>query len=94
MNKCKFTVYILLCSDNTLYTGWTNDMTKRIKLHNSGKASKYTRGRLPVSVYHTEEFDSKQEAMSREYAIKRMSRESKLKLANSRFRTLFKKGAI
>ena len=84
MDKGEFTVYILLCSDNTLYTGWTNDMTKRIKSHNSGKASKYTRCRLPVALYHTEEFDTKQGAMSREYAIKRMSRKSKLKLANPR----------
>jgi len=80
MNKEKFTVYILLCSDNTLYTGWTNDVAKRIMLHNSGKASKYTRGRRPVTLYYTEEFDTKQEAMSREYAIKRMNREIKLKL--------------
>ena len=76
----KFTVYILLCSDNTLYTGWTNDVAKRLMLHNSGKASKYTRSRRPVTLYYTEEFDTKQEAMSREYAIKRMNRESKMKV--------------
>jgi len=80
MNKEKFTVYILLCSDNTLYTGWTNDITNRIKFHNSGRASKYTRSRRPVTIYYTEEFNTKQEAMSREYAIKKMSRGSKLKL--------------
>ena len=86
MNKDneKFTVYILLCSDNSLYTGWTNDITKRIMLHNSGKASKYTRGRRPVTLYYTEEFDSKQEAMSREYAIKKLSRERKLKLESKK----------
>ena len=76
----KYIVYILLCSDNTLYTGWTNDITKRLKSHNSGKASKYTRRRLPVDIFYTEEFDTKHEAMSREYAIKKMSRERKLKL--------------
>jgi putative endonuclease len=75
-----FTVYILLCSDNTLYTGWTNDIANRVKMHNGGKASKYTRCRRPVTVYYTEEFSTKREAMSREYAIKRMSRERKLKL--------------
>jgi putative endonuclease len=73
-------VYILLCSDNTLYTGWTNDVEKRIKLHECGKASKYTRCRLPVVIFYMEEFNTKQEAMSREYAIKRMSRERKLRL--------------
>ena len=73
-------VYILLCSDNTLYTGWTNDVEKRMKLHECGKASKYTRCRRPVAIYYTEEFNTKQEAMSREYAIKKMSRERKLKL--------------
>jgi putative endonuclease len=79
-NKIKYVVYILLCSDKTLYTGWTIDITKRIDMHNNGKASKYTRGRRPVVVYYTEEFNTKQEAMSREYAIKKMSRESKLNL--------------
>jgi putative endonuclease len=78
--KTKCVVYILLCSDNTLYTGWTCDITKRIESHNSGKASKYTRCRRPVDIFYTEEFNTKQEAMSRECAIKKMSRESKLKL--------------
>ena len=79
-DKVRFVVYILLCSDNTLYTGWTNDIENRIKLHECGKASKYTRCRLPVSIYYTEECNTKQEAMSREYAIKKMSRERKLRL--------------
>jgi putative endonuclease len=79
-SKSKCVVYILLCSDNTLYTGWTYDITRRIKLHNSGKASKYTRCRRPVEIFYTEEFNTKQEAMSRECAIKKMSRERKLKL--------------
>ena len=78
--KIKYIAYILLCSDNTLYTGWTNDIEKRVALHNSGKASKYTRGRLPVEVFYSEELSSKHEAMSRECAIKKMSRAGKLKL--------------
>lgn len=77
--KDKYIVYILLCSDNSLYTGWTLDIEKRIKLHNSGKASKYTRCRRPVDIFYSEEFNTKHEAMSRECAIKKMSRESKLK---------------
>jgi putative endonuclease len=80
MSGKKYVVYILLCSDNTLYTGWTDDLAKRIMLHSLGKASKYTRSRLPVVEYYTEEFDTKNEAMSRECAIKKMSRGKKLKL--------------
>jgi putative endonuclease len=79
-NRIKYIVYVLQCKDNTLYTGWTNDITKRIKLHNSGKASKYTRGRRPVSIYYMEEFKTKHEAMSRECAIKKLNRDRKLKL--------------
>ena len=78
--EIKYITYILLCSDNTLYTGWTNDITKRVDLHNSGKASKYTRGRRPVELFYTEELNTKHEAMSRECAIKKMSRTDKLKL--------------
>ena len=80
MNKIKYVVYILMCRDNTLYTGWTNDLEKRIRQHNLGKASKYTRGRCPVVAYYTEECNTKHEAMSREIEIKKMSRERKLKL--------------
>jgi len=76
----KYIVYILLCSDNTLYTGWTVDIEKRIKLHNSGKASKYTRCRRPVEIFYSEALNTKREAMSRECAIKKMSREGKFKL--------------
>ena len=76
----KYIVYILLCSDNTLYTGWTIDIKKRIKLHNSGKASKYTRCRRPVELFYSEALNTKREAMSREFAIKRINREGKIKL--------------
>jgi putative endonuclease len=79
MNKKNYT-YILRCADDSLYTGWTNDLDKRLIAHNKGKASKYTRSRLPVSLVYYEEFETKQEAMSREYAIKQLSRKEKLQL--------------
>lgn len=70
-------VYILRCKDNTLYTGWTNSLERRIKVHNDGKGAKYTRGRLPVKLVYFEEFLTKNEAMKREYEIKKMTREEK-----------------
>ena len=64
-------VYILRCSDDTLYTGWTNDLEKRIKAHSNGTGAKYTRGRGPVELVYFEEFDDKKDAMKREYEIKK-----------------------
>ena len=78
MNK-NFT-YIVECSDHTLYTGWTNDLAKRIEAHNTGKGAKYTKTRRPVRLVYFETFATKEEAMSREYHIKRMSRQEKIKL--------------
>lgn len=75
--------YILKCSDDTYYTGWAKDLEKRLKAHNSGVASKYTRVRLPVSLIYYEYFDSDNEAMSREAAIKRLSRKEKEELIKS-----------
>ena len=72
--------YILECSDGSFYTGWTNDLEKRIKAHNEGSGGKYTRSRLPVKLVYYETFDTKQEAMSREWHIKRLSREDKILL--------------
>lgn len=69
--------YILLCKDGTLYTGWTNDLKKRVKAHNLGKGAKYTKSRRPVKLVYYEEFPTKKEAMKREYAIKRMGRKEK-----------------
>lgn len=69
--------YIVRCSDGTLYTGWTNDLKKRIKDHNEGRGAKYTRSRRPVELAYYEEFDTKEEAMSREWAIKHMTRQKK-----------------
>lgn len=69
--------YIVKCSDDTLYTGWTNDIEKRLEAHNSGKGAKYTKTRRPVSLVYLEKFRTKEEAMKREYAIKQMSRKKK-----------------
>lgn len=72
--------YIVKCSDGTYYTGWTNNLEKRIKSHNSGTGAKYTRPRLPVTLVYYEAFATKQEAMRREYAIKQLSHQQKLAL--------------
>ena len=72
--------YIVKCSDETLYTGWTNNLEKRLRAHNSGKGAKYTKNRRPVELVYFEEYDTKQEAMKREYAIKQLPREKKLAL--------------
>ena len=72
--------YILECKDGTYYTGWTNNLDKRLKDHNDGKGAKYTKTRLPVSLISYEEFQTKEEAMRREYAIKHMTRSEKSKL--------------
>lgn len=75
-----FYVYILQCADDSLYTGYTVDLEKRINVHNQGKASKYTRARLPVRLLYHEECASKSEAMQREAAIKKLTRAQKLEL--------------
>lgn len=72
--------YIVKCSDGSLYTGWTNDLEKRIKAHNDGKGAKYTKSRRPVVLAYYEEFHTKEEAMSREWEIKQMTREQKMKM--------------
>lgn len=75
-------VYIVECSDNTLYTGWTKNIESRIRVHNSGIGAKYTRGRLPVSLVYWEECESKSQALVREAAIKKLTKKQKLKLIN------------
>lgn len=71
-------IYIVKCSDESLYTGYTNNIEQRIEKHNLGTASKYTRGRLPVHLVYQEEFNTKVEAMKREWAIKQLTRKEKL----------------
>lgn len=73
-------IYILKCSDDTLYTGYTTDLKKRLDTHNSGRGAKYTRSRLPVELVYHEEFEDKIQAFKREYEIKKLGRTDKLKL--------------
>ena len=71
---------MLRCSDGTLYTGWTNDLEKRMKAHAAGKGGKYTRARLPVELVYTERFETAREARSREWHLKQLTRAQKLRL--------------
>lgn len=72
--------YVVECSDGTLYTGWTNDLEKRIDVHNTGKGAKYTRVRLPVRLLASWTFENKIEAMQMEYRIKQLPKKKKLDL--------------
>ena len=72
--------YIVECADGSLYCGWTNNLEKRIADHNAGKGAKYTKTRLPVKLVYYEEFDTKEEAMCREWHIKQLRREKKMEL--------------
>ncbi|MBL7071086.1 MAG: GIY-YIG nuclease family protein [Candidatus Omnitrophica bacterium] len=75
-------VYILKCSDNSLYTGVTNDLPGRVKRHNQRRGGAYTRSRTPVKLIHSEECATKSQALKRELEIKDLSREKKLLLIN------------
>ena len=76
-------IYILRCSDGTLYTGSTTDPQRRLAVHQSGKGAKYTRSRLPIEMVYREELPDKSTALQREAAIKQLSREKKLLLIQS-----------
>ena len=76
----KYFIYIVECIDKSFYTGYTNDIEKRIKKHNSGNGAKYTKTRLPVKLIYMEEFNDKSSALKREYEIKQLSRKQKEKL--------------
>ncbi|MFB6083765.1 MAG: GIY-YIG nuclease family protein [Halorientalis sp.] len=73
-------VYVLRCADDTLYTGYTTEVQRRVAEHDAGEGAKYTRGRTPVELVHVEAFDSKSAAMSRESEIKGYSRAEKERL--------------
>lgn len=73
-------IYIVECRDGTYYTGYTNDIKKRIKAHNEGKGAKYTNSRRPVKLQYTESYQTKSEALKREYEIKQLTRLEKQKL--------------
>jgi len=75
-------LYIVECSDKTLYTGITNNLDKRISQHNNGSGAKYTKGRSPVKLLYTESFNNRSEASKREYQIKQLTKKEKHKLIN------------
>ncbi len=70
--------YVLTCADGSLYGGYTNNLERRIKLHNEGKGAKYTRGRGPVTLTFAKSYDNKSAAMKAEYHFKQLSRKQKL----------------
>ncbi|MFA5872979.1 MAG: GIY-YIG nuclease family protein [Anaerolineales bacterium] len=76
--------YILECSDGTYYTGWTTDPERRLRRHNRGRGGRYTRSRRPVRLVYVEEQPDPSSAMRREIQIKRMRREAKGKLIESK----------
>ena len=76
--------YILRCRDGSLYTGWTNNLERRLACHNEGKGAKYTRTRRPVELAYYEAFQTKEEAMRREWEIKHMTRKRKILLIEHR----------
>ncbi len=73
-------VYLLLCSRGSYYCGYTDDPERRLALHNSGKGAKYTRSRRPCRLVYTERFGSKQEAMRREYFLKKLNHRERERL--------------
>ncbi len=78
--KFMWSVYIVRCSDSTLYCGISNNVAKRVSCHNSGRGAKYTKTRRPVNLVYTEECGTRSSALKREYVIKKMSRKQKLSL--------------
>ena len=79
-----WSVYILSCSDDTFYVGYSNNVEKRLEVHNSGKGAKYTRSRRPCSLVYSEPFASKSEAMQREWQLKQLSRAGKQALVEGK----------
>jgi putative endonuclease len=86
MRRAAF-VYLLRCSDGTLYTGWTYDVARRVRVHERGNGARYTRARRPVTLVYHERLPSRRAAMRREIAIKNMSRVRKLALAGMKRET-------
>ena len=72
--------YMVRCRDDSLYTGWTNHLEKRVEDHNSGRGAKYTKSRRPVELVYYEQFETKEEAMRRDWEIKQLTRKQKEKL--------------
>ena len=80
----KYFAYIVACKDGSLYTGFTTDLANRVRTHNEGKGAKYTKARRPVRLVYYEEFATKQLAMKREAAIKKLTHQQKQELINNR----------
>ncbi len=86
-------VYMLRCWDGSLYTGWTTDIERRVRAHNSGKGAKYTRSRGPVKLVYLEQLEGKSAALRREAAIKKLGVSSKMKLIQSSENLLLQQSA-
>lgn len=76
--------YVLRCGDGSLYTGWTNNLEKRVAAHSAGRGAKYTKAHLPVELAYYEEFETQHEAMQREAAIKRLTKQEKEELVKKK----------
>ena len=79
-NRTMYYAYFLKCADGSLYAGFTDNLSRRVQRHNAGKGGKYTRSRLPVTLVYFEEFSTEREARSREWHLKKLSRQEKLRL--------------
>ena len=77
-NEKNHTFYVLECNDGSYYAGYTNDLAKRVTVHNEGKGAKYTRAKRPVACIYNEIFETKREAMQAEYAFKQLTRKQKI----------------
>lgn len=84
MEKNEHFFYVLECSDGTYYAGYTNDLEKRIEVHNAGKGAKYTRAKRPVALIYYEQHETKQLAMKKEYAFKQLTKLQKIRYIGSR----------
>lgn len=86
MTEQEHTVYILKCGDDSLYTGYTNNLENRLEMHEAGKGAKYTRGRGPFQVMFIEKFPTKEAALKREYEIKQLTRKGKFQLIRDKLK--------
>lgn len=82
MEECNYT-YMLRCADGSLYTGWTNDLEKRLAAHQSGRGGKYTKAHRPVELVYQEAFPTREEAMRREWRIKQLTKAEKERLVRT-----------
>lgn len=84
--KANYT-YMLRCQDGSFYVGWTTQLTKRVEAHNAGRGGKYTRSHRPVELVYYEKFETRQEAMSREWHLKRLTHKQKAALIEEAYIT-------